>query len=210
MNWRRGLLLAGINLVVAAISFIQVEANTWQWIRSSSTGAASAHVQVAAFQEEQMLSNPCDFGIWDNGYTPLSLVAGGASLPVSLATGWHTPCNPNRSMIAKSVQVVFGRNTRRGEVVIVSIVCLLVFAMWLAIGGMPLTHVGSRWLEPGAVITLCTLVGFALAFAPYAELCRGTAFAACIGWVWWLGLILWRIGCLAWQSTLGGLRRLSN
>lgn len=67
MNWRRGLLLAGIHFVVAAVSFIQVEANTWQWIRSSLTRSASAHVQLVAFQEEQMLSNPCDFGIWITG-----------------------------------------------------------------------------------------------------------------------------------------------
>lgn len=91
MNWRRGLLLAGIHFVVAAVSFIQLEAFTWRWIRSNSIAPANVHLHDAAFQEEQMSSNPCDFGIWDNGYSPLSLVTGGASLPVILATGWHTP-----------------------------------------------------------------------------------------------------------------------
>jgi hypothetical protein len=29
------------------------------------------------------------------------------------------------------------------------------------------------------------------------------------GWFWSLGLILWKIGCLAWHPTLGRQRRLT-
>lgn len=210
MTWRRGLLLAGINFTVAAISFVQLEAVTWHWTRSGSIAPTTAHAELAAFQDEPVWSsNPCDFGIWDNGYSPLSLVAGAASLPVSLATGWHTPCNPNRSVFTRQVDAAFGRNTRRSEVVAVVCLCLLVFVLWGLVGGLPLARSSRWWLDPGAAITLCTLVGFLLALVPYtSEWCRLTASAACLGWVWWLGLLLWKPAHHAWRSTLGGLRRL--
>lgn len=210
MNWRRGLLLSGIQLIVAAVSLVQVEAFTWHWIRSGAIARASPHVQLAVFQEEQMMSNPCDFGIWDIGYSPLSLVASAASLPVTLITGWHTPCNPNRSVFTRQVEAVFGRNTRRAEFVAVACLCLMVLVLWLFVGGMPLARTARWWLEPGAAITILTLLGLVLAFTRYTrEFCRWTALAASIGWFWWLGLLFWRIGRLPWQSTLRGFRRLN-
>jgi hypothetical protein len=39
---------------------------------------------------------------------------------------------------------------------------------------------------------------------------RLTALIAFFGWMGWFGLLVWIPVHFAWQSTLGGLRRLSN
>ena len=214
MNWRRGLLLAGIHLLIATASFVRDEASFWHWIRSAGLTHQNAGVQLAAFQEEQISGNSCDWGIYDSGPSALANVAATANLPVALATGWHSPClpQPQRSWITNRMEGVFGGNTRRSEVAAATSLCIAVFVLWSFIGSFPLIHPRRWWLEPAAMITLCTILGAALALIPHLpELTRFTMLIAVIFWLWWFALLLWKVVLHpAWQSTLATFRRLYN
>jgi hypothetical protein len=89
--------------------------------------------------------------------------------------------------------------------------CLMIALQWVLIGGFPLRQSGRWWDEPGAFITTNNFIAAYIAIIPVIDvLARLPTLIALVGWVWWLGLILWRIGRLAWQSTVGGLRRLTH
>jgi hypothetical protein len=213
MNWRRGLVLAGIHLLVSTASFVRDEANLWQWIRSADLPHGVAHVRMVAFQEELVFGNSCDEGVYDIGPSSLGNVVATANLPIALATGWHTPCLPvvQRSWITIRMEAVFGRNSPRAEIAAATSLCVCVFTLWTFVGGFPLIQPRGWWLEPSAMITLCTMLGAAFAVVPHLiEISRIAVPVIAILWFWWFGLLIWKLAHRAWRSTLGGLRRLSN
>jgi len=54
-------------------------------------------------------------------------------------------------------------------------------------------------------------VAACIAIIPVLDgLARLPAVIASFAWLWWFGLLLWIPIHRAWQSTVGGLRRLSN
>ena len=61
MNWRRGLLLGGIHLVVAGALLTWNESFYWRSIKSEQIGPSQARLQISAFQEEpqNITFNPC-------------------------------------------------------------------------------------------------------------------------------------------------------
>jgi hypothetical protein len=194
MNWQRGLLLSGIHLVVAGSLLAWQESGSWRYIKSVQLGPSSARLELAAFQEEgsTITFNPCtDQGFWDFDVSQQGRVSGMANLPVTLLTGWHQPCtSPGfldskvESFLSSIVKTRFHR-TRSSEVVILVILCALVAVEWLLVGGFPLIQPRNWWLEPGAFITICTLVGSALTTIPYvAHLSVFPATIAGCAWLW--------------------------
>jgi tellurite resistance protein TehA-like permease len=86
----------------------------------------------------------------------------------------------------------------------------MIALQWFLVGGFPLRQSNRWWDEPGAFITANNFIAACIAIIPVIDgLARLPGLMAFVGWVWWLGLILWKIGFLAWQSTLDGQRRLS-
>jgi hypothetical protein len=220
MNWRRGLLLAGIHFAVAGTLLAWEESESWRYIRSEQLGASAAHLELAAFQEEDLTVtlNPCgDDGFVDGEMSPQERLSGMANLPVALLTGWHEPCtSPNflDSVVERILSSVFKtrfHRTRASEVLILAILCTLVAVEWLFVGGFPLVRPGRWWLEPGAFIPICTLVGAALATIPYvAHLSLIPATMAGCAWLWWFGLLVWKTLEFGWKMTSGLRAHLSD
>jgi hypothetical protein len=89
--------------------------------------------------------------------------------------------------------------------------CLMIAIQWFLIGGFPLRQPGRWWDEPGAFITANNFVAACIAIIPVIDgLARFPALIALVGWLWWFGLLVWIPARWAWQSTVAGLRRLSN
>ncbi|WP_348264554.1 hypothetical protein P8935_08475 [Telmatobacter sp. DSM 110680] len=213
MKWRRGLLLAGVHLLIATASFVRDEVSFWHWIRGAGLPPEIPHVRLAAFQEEQFPDNVCDSGIYDSGPSPLAQVAATASLPLAVAFGWHSPCMPQiqRSWITNRMEGIFGGNTRRAEIAIDAFLCSGVLVQWMLVGGFPLIRPRRWWLEPSVLITLFTVLGTALTFLAHLhELFRFAMLIVALLWLWWFSLLLWIPIHKGWQSTVGGLRRLTH
>jgi len=213
MNWRRGLLLGGIHLVVAGALLTWNESFYWRSIKSEQIGPSQARLQISAFQEEpqNITFNPCaDDGVEDGEVSPLEKILGMANLPVALLTGWHEPCrtpSPLDSMLEGFLSSKVGgrfHRTRSSESLILVILCLLIAVEWLFVGGFPLIRPRRWWLEPGVFITILTLVLAALATSPHEANLSGnlSLISACI-WLWWFGLLIWKTLKFGWRSTVG-------
>lgn len=209
MNWRRGLLLAGINLAVAMPGVIRESAQFWQDTQGDIARYPSSRVEDVVFQESVTVSmDPCNW--FDLGHSRLIEVGAFANLPTALITGWHDPCLSKTPLGRLVVRAVGARN-HLSEVVDCVCLAVLLFVQWLLVGGFPLVRPKRWWIEPGAFITASGAIGALLALIPimYA-LARISAVFAGIGWVRYFFLLLWKPVRPAWQSTLHGLRRLSN
>jgi hypothetical protein len=105
------------------------------------------------------------------------------------------------SSLGSVIETRFHR-TRGSEVLILAILCVLVAIEWLFVGGFPLMQPRHWWLEPGAFITICTLMGTALATIPHvAHLSVIPATMAACAWIWWFGLLIWRAVQFGWRTT---------
>jgi hypothetical protein len=225
MNWRRGLLLAGINLAAAVPMVCLLAARDAEFLRDREQTELTPKAQVSVAilnrrnaarmvrtQEEQIVGfNPCE--LWDH-YPAQMFVVQFGNLPAFILTQWRVDCPPEWSVAAALGVHVAGRISeenfkamRRVDLAL----CLLIAIQWFLIGSFPLVRPERWWAEPGAFITACTVVASIIALAPVVDgLAKLPALVAFFGWMWWLGLLIWKPVHLAWQSTLGGLRRLNN
>ena len=211
MNWRRGLLLAGIHVGVAGSLLAWQESGYWRDLKSKQLGPSPSRLELAAFQEDSAITfNPCaDDGVWDGEISPQERVSGMANLPVVLLTGWHEPCKSPRFLDSKvesflgSMDKMRFHRTRGSEILILVILCVLVAVEWLLVGGFPLIQPRRWWLEPGAFITTCTLLGTALATIPHvSHLSVIPALMAALAWLLWFGLLLWKILRAGWSLVV--------
>lgn len=211
MNWRRGVLLATIQLVLAALVIARTESQYWPAIRSERTRVPVV-VPPSATAEEAMGANffPCDEGgIIDRAAPPGELVVGAANAPAVLLVGWHEPC-AQPTALDQLVEKRYGR-TRRAEILIVIIQCFAFVMLWLVVGALPLVQPQRWWLEPGAFVTTITIpAGLASLLIPDGwalQVPVVDAAAMALGWVliltWtgWLGLLIWKTSRFALQSV---------
>jgi hypothetical protein len=199
MNWRRGILLAGIHLAVAVPLMVWAEATWWPFIRTDANTLTDAEKEQIT--EGELITSPC-YG-WQYCW-PVNPERGEVvpmdNLPIALLSGWHEPCKRS-SRIDAVVEGRLGR-TRRSEIVTVSILFLGAAIQWLLIGGFPLTQPKRWWLEPGVFITACTLIGVFLVFVPYAHaLARIPILSAVLAWFWWFGLLVWTGVPFGWKRA---------
>ena len=208
MNWRRGLVLAGINLAISVPGFVWQEARFWPYTNTDVTKTHSARVEYVVFQEEVPVPlDPCHW--FDLGYSRLEEVGEFANLPTALSTGWHGSCL-TKSPLGRGVRRVIGARSHLAEVVDCACLSALVSIQWVLVGGFPLARPKHWWFEPGAFITAVALVGALVSFLPVIDfMSRIAEIFAVIGWLWWFGLLVWIPLHRAWRSTLGGLRRLT-
>jgi hypothetical protein len=213
MNWRRGILLAAIHLVVAGSLLTWEESESWRYLKSKQPEPSPARLELAAFQEEgeTITFNPCaDEGFIDGEMPPQERVSGMANLPIALLTGWHEPCKSPRLLdsmvesLLSSIDRTRFHRTRSSEILILIVLCALVAAEWLFVGGFPLMQSRFWWVEPGALITACTLAGAALATIPHvAYLSVVPATMAGCAWLWWFGLLVWKALQFGWRVAAG-------
>jgi hypothetical protein len=209
MNWRRGGLLAGIHVAVAASGFVLEELRFWPYTNTDVSSRYGARIESVLLQEQMSVPlDPCHW--FDLGYSRLEEVGAFANLPTALLTGWHGACL-TRTALGRVVRRVVGARNHRAEIADCGCLSVLVCIQWMLVGEMSLGHRRRWWLEPGAFITAVTVMGVAVSLIPGALLLtRVCEVVVGLAWFWWCGLLIWKPVHWAWRSTLGGLRRLSN
>jgi len=227
MNWRRGLLLAGMNLLAAVplICLLTAEQAQFMKERGQQSGVPAVRAQIidrqlsptkgklriVRVQEEQTVTfSPC--GLWPH-YPPQVSVVQLGNLPAYVLSQWNVVCPPKWSIAGRlgiGENGVFSNNVELKYRLDVAF-CLLIAVQWFLIGSFPLIWPKRWWGEPGAFITATNFVAACIAIIPVLDgLARLPAVIASFAWLWWFGLLLWIPIHRAWQSTVGGLRRLSN
>ena len=226
MNWRRGLLLTGINLVAAVPLICLLAARDAQymkdreqrssieeapWIDSSGEFSA-APTEIVQAQDEQTVSfSPC--GLWGHIPPQVSVVQIG-NLPAFVVSQWREACPPKwsvaRMLGVNDSRLLSDANLKAMRRVDVAL-CVLIAIQWFLIGSLPLIQARRWWAEPGAFITVCTAIASGIALVPGIDvLARLPALIAFFTWLWWFGLLIWIPVHKAWHTTLGGLRRLTH
>jgi len=189
VQWRRGLVLAGIHLAICVPLIVWEEAARWDWVRSQKMLAPyelappppapalpRSDVVTQSDEGETVTFSPC--GMWYDTSQPERIIALG-ELPVAAVSRWGEPCPPAWSL-AGLVGVRWpNRDSRRKEVEFSIALCGLIALQWILAGGFPLIH--PRWFwEPGALITICTGTGILALFAPFI-------------WLFWFILLAWKL-----------------
>lgn len=194
MKWRRGLLLAAIHLSIAVPVIVQQSVQDWPRAARSSGPDAGARIERVGWQESQTVGfDPCNGGLIDGEIPPMELAVAAGNLPVMETAGWPGLC-PNRSRVVGFAARWFGSGSGRSRAAAPAILGVAIVVEWLVVGGVPLIVPRRWWREPGAFVTACTVVAVPVAAIPLTDGFTGIpAFGAMVGWVWWFGLLVWRV-----------------
>lgn len=175
-------------------------------------------VPPSATAEGELNANfyPCDEGgVIDRAASPGEILVGAANMPAVLLVGSHEPCAVP-SALDTHVEKRYGR-TRRAEVLILTIQCAVFIVWWFFVGAYPLVLPRRWWLEPGAFITACTIPAASVSmFVPTAWdlqfpivdwVAMVLAAVAMLAWLWWCGLLIWRMTRFAVRTFAGTTQR---
>jgi hypothetical protein len=185
---RRGLVLAGIHLLICVPLIVWEQASRWDWVRSHENlpPLELAHpvppspppdAVKQADEGETVSFSPC--GMWRHIPWQERVIVFG-ELPVAAFSQWGELCPPVWSL-AGLVGVGWpNRDSRRKELVFSICLCSLIALQWILVGGFPLIHPRKWYWEPGALITICTATGILAGFAPFI-------------WLFWFVLLAWRL-----------------
>jgi hypothetical protein len=214
MNWRRGLLLAGINLAVAVPMILMMEARdqkdalTQEEIMAKGAPSppefpwpkpAPANPEQA---EETVTFDLC--AMW--GHYPVQVgVMQGADLPSVVLAGWEGTCPPHWSLAGR----LRGRTTwpptplwMETQRKIDLGLCVFIAIQWFLVGGLPLVRKQKWWADPGSFITACGAMAGAIALIPVIDgFARLPALIAMLAWLWWFGLLVWKTLQFGWRMT---------
>ncbi len=202
MNWRRGILLAGIHLAVAVPLIVMLEARVEAFMHEDHAD----HAPPAWIASEPVLKDapsgeegqsveldPCQ--MWSH-YSAEPEVVWFANLPATTLSGWQQVCPP-RWTLAGRLNVGYSWWSSPDTIPSRRKVCwgfgLLIALQWILVGGFPLIRSKRWWAEPGAFITCCAVIGFVLVLIrPIDDFARIPALLAAIAWLWWFGLLVWK------------------
>jgi hypothetical protein len=224
MNWRRGLLLAGIHLAVAVTLILSLEARDAKYWRMHEESVAEASREAAAKSAEPPNPAPAPANSgeeavtftfntcseWGVHYPPQTVIMRLANYPAMFLTHWRMQC-PSWWSLSGMLNVRDSQpsleSQRRVDIGLV----ILIAIQWFLIGGFPLRKPLRWWEEPGIIITLCTVASGLLVLIPhdkYDALPTAPMLIAALVWLWWFGLLVWkslRSGCrLARRVTAHG------
>jgi hypothetical protein len=152
MNWKRGLVVAAINLALAVPIIVIDESRDSNYQRS---------VQQPSKQFRPVLLQDDTVG-FDlktlNFYLPPPVrIVQMTNLPASILSGWHNPAH-SRFTVAGAAEAIFGGVNRRSAVFTATGFLVLLFAQWLILASRPIVHPSRRWLEPTIFITTCAFL----------------------------------------------------
>jgi hypothetical protein len=225
MNWRRGLLLAGIHLAVAVPLIIWQEARDWPYLHTEWKPAQRPVLPPPAPQEDGTVTfSPC--GMWRSIPARTNVLVIG-ELPASVAVGIGEDCPPIWTVtgaLRAALDTPPFRSNRTAEVSIAASFCVLIAVQWVLLGAFPFVHPDRWWLEPGAFITACSVASGALLLVVGAfylaisgslagadrfpsSLANLPAFASFLCWLYWICLLVWKMFRTAWRLTV---RRLAH
>jgi hypothetical protein len=218
MNWRRGLLLAGINLAVALSMILMMEARDQEYALTAEGIMAKSAIQAAPMPpetqtpkpaqangeqvEETVTIDPC--GMWVH-YPAQVVVVQAVDMPSLALAGWEDLCPPHWSLAGR----LRGRMTwpptplwMETQREIDAGLCLFIAIQWFLVGGFPLARTQKWWADPGSFITACAALAGVIALIPVVDgFARLPASIAMLAWLWWFGLLIWRTLQLGWRMT---------
>lgn len=228
MHWKRGLLLAGLNLAAAASMITLMESRDARYVieRETNKGQSVArgtvlvrvglgrltHPRLLVVQEEETVTfSPC--GEWVHYPVQVEVVRFG-NMPASALAGWRLDCRPLWTLSGRILGEVETAPNERGLRLQKRVdigLGVLIFVQWMIVDGLPLTGPRCFWCDPGAFITICTLVASGLAMNHAIEgLARFPALFAGLAWLLWLVMLIWRGTLLAWRSLIKFRRTAAN
>lgn len=202
-------MLAGIHLAVAVPLILMTEARDAQFLRDRAESAAEAQREEAskalapaspaptkkdAEQESVTFTlDPCTMRFHD---PPQDLVVQSANLPVFVLTEWRVPCPSAWSLSGMlgagstwpqtPLSLAWQKQVDLG-------LALLVAIQWFFIGGFPLARPKQWWWEPGAFITICTMIAFVLVVIPAtSDLSQFPMAFASLAWLFWFCWLVWK------------------
>jgi len=199
MNWRRGLLLAGIHLaIVGFVVYMYEDMDATMLSHSIDAG-------------ELIMDGPCPI-IWDDP-SPLTMVVPTSNLPAFALTGWRIECPGPRTLSG-----ILHANGWEHSVANIAalrsvdlIFCALVSIQWFLIGSFPVRRIRRWWAEPGVLVTICVVIAGCLCpFWSVRLVAEFIALLPLLAWLWWLSLLLWKAIRFAWQSTVAHVPRLTH
>jgi hypothetical protein len=218
MNWRRGLLLAGINLAVAIPMILMMEAKDQKYTLTSEEIMAKTAAEAAprppepstpkpapanAEQTEETVTfDPCGMLVH---YPAQVVVVQAVDMPSLALAGWEDLCPPHWSLAGRLrgkmswPPTPLWMETQRK---IDAGLCLLIAIQWFLVGGFPLARNQKWWVDPGSFITVCAILAGVIALIPVVDgLARLPALIAGVAWLWWFGLLVWRTLQFGWRMT---------
>jgi hypothetical protein len=218
MNRRRGLLLAAINLAVAVPMILMMEARDLEYgllqieimakvtikspPRPPDPSPQEPHSAGPQQSEETVSFDPC--GMWVH-YPAQVVVLQGADLPSVALAGWGDACPAHWSLAGR----LRGKMTwpptplwiETQRVIDVGL-CLFIAMQWFLIGALPLGRTQKWWADPGSFITVCAVLAGAIAMIPAVNgAARLPALVASLAWLWWFGLLVWKVLQLVWRMA---------
>jgi hypothetical protein len=214
MNWRRGLLLAGIHLAVAIPCIVWEESGIWQRLRERESIPVTPPLVVQPSDGSTVYFSPC--GGWEFISAARAIVVG-SSMPAVALSGWRMSC-PAHWQIAGMAGETWYRRSRAVEKKAWLGLCVCLVIVWLVVGGFPLRRRDRWYEEPGGFITCCTLCSVALVALcglirlavqmwthepwSFEGMPSAAAFPSLFGmlaWYWWFGLLVWRLLQGTWR-----------
>jgi hypothetical protein len=212
MNWRRGLLLAGINLTVAVSMILMMEARDQKYALTQEEIMAKGAPRppepptpkpapASPEQAEETVSfDPC--GMWVH-YPVQVVVVQAADMPSFALAGWEDVCPPHWSLAGRLRGKRTWPPTRlwlETQRKIDAGLCLFIAIQWFLMGGLPLVRTRKWWADPGSFITACAVLAGATALIPVIdEVARLPALIAMLAWLWWFGLLVWKTLQFGWR-----------
>jgi len=189
MNWRRGLLLAGVHLAVAGSLIAWLEIKDAKSRETAKTYSAEPQQQTAKQEGETVTFDLCTMTV-DSSFQERFIFF--VDFPAVYLTGWHTPCPPRWTQ-AGMMHIKFYWQSATLERQVDFGLLLLISIQWFLIGGFPLILPKRRWLEPGAFITLCIVISLVLILIPWIDYLSGIPILLVFfAWLWWFGLLIWK------------------
>ena len=216
MNWRRGLLLAGINLAVAIPMILMMEARDSKDALTQEEIMAKGAPSPPEFpwpkpapanpeQAEETVGftfDPCTMVFH---YPAQVVVVQAADMPSVVLAGWADICPPHWSLAGRLREKPMWQITplwMETQRKIDAGLCLFIAVQWFLMGGFPLVRTQKWWADPGSFITACAVLAGAIALIPVVDgFARLPALIAGLAWLWWFGLLVWKTLQFGWRIT---------
>ena len=196
--------MAGVHLAVAGALILWMEARDEKYRESGKIYSATSQQQAVVQGGEAVSFDLCGMIV---DYSIQEKIIGLANFPAVNLTGWHLFCPPAWT-VAGMLHIKFYSYKPTTERQVDFGLLLLISIQWFLIGGFPLIKPKRWWWEPGAFITLCTVIAFILVLIPWIYVLSGLPMlCAMLAWLYWFGLLVWKMLRGGWWLTKLAIRR---
>jgi hypothetical protein len=201
MRIGRGLIFAAIHLAIAIPIIISLEIS--DFATRSEHHPYKPKLVFSSQETGTVMLDPCGFA---NEFNRKQGVVVFANLPAFIPTEWSIRC-PSRWTVAGILGVKRGWAATPDDLSaqrkVDALFILLIALQWFLIGSFPLKPSARFIAQPEWFITITSAIAAEIVWiTPIQEFCRLPALLAFCGWVWFVGLLLWRIFKSLWHMLI--------